>query len=1282
MMKKSTVLLLILTLLLSCSTAVCASPVSSQETADYTVAAESAGRYLLSVSAKAEEESFINISSGGEALGNTPIRRSEAYIENMIYVNLSAGSHELKLFTAGPAVDIAAVTVQKVTDDKTVDSGFLSALNGAKSKHDVLSAFETYGEALGIHLDSILAGVDYPKAVYMNMADRSFRDIDEALSALLNLAESEKSDPSVSLRRDGERVSEASTGNLSIVIKNSRIGDRPVFGALYTGGSSKKLLAMSKAVLSEEGYTVDFGQVTVKAGDEVSWNVFFFNDLESLQPYEPYGGVYRDLYVAADGSDTGDGSEDKPFATISRAKEAAKALSDNMYGDIVIHIGSGEYFISETETFGAAHSGQNGFNIVYRGSDEGETVISGGERVTGWQEGENGIWSAHVEADVTDVRNLYIDGVAAERSRSAWRYTYLEDYDDEAASYEREGFVTSTTGGFPQLTKPQYAETVWELMWECKRVPIQEIRTEGDKTVVLWNGAVFYDPTTLTSTRIGAGKEYYIENDLSLVDTPGEFYYDRDTKVIYYYPYPEENLQTAETVIGVTEGLMKIEGDKNTKVKSLVFENVSFRYGAWNHASTYGLIGGQSDSFYNPVTQETEMLMLPQVELNFAENIKILNCEFSSLGSAAVAMKDGVKNALFEGNIIKDVSGTGLIIGRFKHADKWMDDETMEICQNIRVRNNVLRRVGTEYRQNVGISVYYENAVSLEHNDICGTPYTGISVGWGWEDLEQTSPLCRNLSVTNNKVVDVLGTLSDGANIYSLGSNYEAKIAGNYFADNNVGSYPGIYLDAGSSYMNVHDNLVLGNGGSYLFIQRRNDDTANYQARYNKVYNNHSDTVRFSQSGTVTSDTNALEEAQAAYSEGQLTAAAQSILDSAGLEEGYSGLIQKAEAPGYIRNYIKTTPQHEYVDGLRFEVEDYTEKSAGGIVEYDEELGINAGSYLTYTINAEAPGFYRLSLAGKHVSGDTPHKISLELNGGKRKYSAEFAHSASYESGMEEVFLSYIYLEKGENTLKLTLVSGAMHADYMRLSQAQQRLEIEDYTEKSDGGIVDYETIFGVNTGSYLTYKVNTEAEGYYSLTLAAECVGDTEKGEIMLDVNGGKRRYAAELVNSAAHESGSCEEVLLSDIYLEKGENTLKLEFTSATMHADYMLISPAEQEHNRITVEAEDYTQIYGGHKESVGISYNTGNWQEYSVYSYGEKTYMLSVCGASPDGVWFNISVGGEAAGTDILFNATGSLSSYATQDICTVTLQEGWNTIKIANAGGGMYFDKFFLTEAVQ
>lgn len=121
-----------------------------------------------------------------------------------------------------------------------------------------------------------------------------------------------------------------------------------------------------------------------------------------------------DIYVSPTGSDTGTGSNAQPFRTLSQAQNAVRQqLQSALTADINIHVAQGVYSISSPLTLTDKDSGKNGFKVNWIGNG---AVVSGGLKVTGWTQGNNGIYSASVPAGTLS-RNLYVNGVASNYAR-------------------------------------------------------------------------------------------------------------------------------------------------------------------------------------------------------------------------------------------------------------------------------------------------------------------------------------------------------------------------------------------------------------------------------------------------------------------------------------------------------------------------------------------------------------------------------------------------------------------------------------------------------------------------------------------------------------------------------------------------------------------------------------------------------------------------------------------------------------------------------------------------
>lgn len=994
----------------------------------YVIDAPYDGCYLLMINAKSNDDNYVNLSLNNEQVCSLKLLSSGIgdFVNTPCYINLKAGENNFKVCLASGEVYLKHLWFKKISEDVTKEGHLSDAINSASTQADVKNALSEYNIIYGIDFFEETKDIFYPDTIYENLVGRSFVDDTEAIKAFLQLADSERYNPSVALYKDNEKINSFLTGDIECRIKVTNVNKnaKVVAAAYETSGKSKRLCSVAVSDETDAKYiSLCFDNFKVLNNKNYSLKIFNFDNFENLSD-RTVGGVYRNFYVAPFGDDENDGTHENPFGTIKRAKTAVAEISDDMTGDIVVNIMPGTYYLDETEVFTSEHSGKNGYNIIYKGTDaENPPVFSGGREITDWQPYKDGIYMAEL-SDMTEVRNLYINGLAALRARTEWKFKYIEDYNDtENTAYDIDGFVTSDDH-FPVLSHPEDAETVWDMTWVCQRIPVENI-IYGNETIVCVDGKFIENTTRVTETAVMKGKKYYIENAMELLDEPGEFFYDKRENTIYYYPYNEENLENAEAVVPETEFLIDINGESKTdKVKNLVFENISFKYGAWNDVSEKGIICTQSDWCKDTTTGENLLLPPAQFAIDLADNIKINGCDFSCFGSAGVSMRDGVSNVYFNGNTIHDISGTGISIGDVYHRDSSITDD-MEVCKNINITNNVIRRIAQEYRQNVGISVYYENDINISHNNISETPYSGISVGWGWESATSRSSVCRNINISENYVHDVMGALSDGGNIYTLGHIYDSTIANNHFGLNREKGNYGIYLDAGSSYLNVHDNVITDVYDTWLFMQ-----TA-YSSQYNNVYNNFSTAPNFLQSGTI--ETNEVEPVNV-FSEDNPPSEAETIIQKAGVMEEYRSLISKTDYPIWRKSLILDLPKQEYADGTIIEAEDFetcfdpttnvVTIYPGGIISF------NSGEWTEYKINVEKSGLYQLS-----IYGGTVEKVPVQIDiNGRKALKVNFPATGSFSS-YQLVNLGYVLLTSGENTIRVSNLGGGMHFDWFLMKK-------------------------------------------------------------------------------------------------------------------------------------------------------------------------------------------------------------------------------------------------------
>lgn len=557
-----------------------------------------------------------------------------------------------------------------------------------------------------------------------------------------------------------------------------------------------------------------------------------------------------------------------------------------MEGNIVIYINPGYYELSETLEFTESDSGKNGYNIIYRGTDkENPPVISGGVKVTDWESHNGTIMKASVNG-VDEVRNLYINGFARQRARSKYVYKATSTYSENGSSYSSDGLLIAKSN-FPVLTKPQNAELCWYIQWAHQRLPVCDIDYSGtDVKIAMDQPYWHWSQQAYVDIAPGSGKAFYIENDITLLDEPGEFYYDKAEKVIYYYPFEEDgDLNNCEIFVPKTEGLISVKGStSNNLVRNIKFENLDIRYGAWNKPSNIGYVTLQADRIESGAKDARLATMpLAQIEVSFAEFIEIKNCKLSNFGSAGIKMDKCVKNSKINGNVIRDISGTGIIIGSW--ATK---DNTNNQCRYIDIENNAIRRTAVEYQGSTAISVYYEKNIDIMHNDIREIPYSAVSLGWGWG---KAGFEFGNYNVSYNRIEDfVIPPIKDGGGIYTLGNMIDSDISYNYIRKLND-AYGGIYTDEGSDGFDIHHNVVA-DGKTFYFNNQGSGYSVNVYSNYTNIY---------PKSGHGDVDT--------VYTRfGNWSSTARGIMNSAGLTAEYSKLTEGLDLPAYLSEFLKNAP--------------------------------------------------------------------------------------------------------------------------------------------------------------------------------------------------------------------------------------------------------------------------------------------------------------------------------------------------------------------------------------
>ncbi len=575
----------------------------------------------------------------------------------------------------------------------------------------------------------------------------------------------------------------------------------------------------------------------------------------------------REFFVSPTGSDANPGTSSKPFQTLEKARQAVRSAIPGMTGDIAVTIRGGDYPVRKTIVFGPEDSATGNHRIYYRAAAGETPVFTGGVPVTGWELHKDGIWKAPLQRDeklralyVNDTRAVMANSGKKIRAQGGWgTYTVTAGQAPWAwQSGQAADGIQYNAADLPKIShNVADVEIENQTTWNKNFVGVREITTEGDKYIFK-----LQQPYGAIAQQIGwsAGltlnSEQIIHNALELLDQPGEFYFDRAEKTVYYIPRPGEEMPTARVIAPVTQTLIQIEGKPiKNRVRNITFEGLTFAHTDYNLMEidgSHGTATVQTACINTAFANSNWHLDLYRaydalpgaIIANGIEGIEFTRNTVAHTGCQGIVMSNDINDVRVAGNVIRDTGGSAITLGHphhtyendtpdLKHPEgAGIEHEkfpagTESIPRRVVISNNFLPGNAALFNGHTIITVFYANEVKIEHNWIPNAPYSGMNFGWGWCDFDgsdvakhpqwgtgsrpsvlpgKPTTVAGNNRIHANRVEHSMSILHDGGGIYTLGRQPGTLIDRNYIRS----SWWAIYNDEGSALIINRANVLQG----------------------------------------------------------------------------------------------------------------------------------------------------------------------------------------------------------------------------------------------------------------------------------------------------------------------------------------------------------------------------------------------------------------------------------------------------------------------------------------
>lgn len=522
------------------------------------------------------------------------------------------------------------------------------------------------------------------------------------------------------------------------------------------------------------------------------------------------------LYVSPNGDDDNDGSVDSPLKSLDGARKRIRDLRNgNLKIPAEVIFQDGEYIISEGVEFTAEDSGTENNNVIYKADDGVKVQFKGAitldtskaeyvtdeniknrmyqnvaDKVLQFDLNEQEFpyqievydairysYPLYGQGTNKEYINIYLN--ETEQMISQWpngddNYaTWIESID----AGDEQGGTKGGTFRYTETNPERWlnADSVWigghpGYDFRYERNSLGSIDTEN-KTITL-----------ATATEFGVDSEesrrWKAYNLLEEIDTPGEWYVDVNTMILYYYP-PYDIANEKLEISFLEEDMISINN-----AKYITFEGIEFaesRCGA--------------------------------VKMTDVSDITVKNCVFKNLDGSAVEMEgtqkaetnnhwwqrqqiDAAYNCNIIDNIFYNIGGSAISINGG-------NVDTLTKANNI-FENNFVFRYGTKARASVAVSVKGCGNI-VRNNNISSGSFHAITY-YGNDHV-----ISNNEIYNVNKSTDDVGAIYTGRNYLHRGT----EISYNYLHDLNPvevlsrGFNVAIYFDDSACGQNVHHNIIV-----------------------------------------------------------------------------------------------------------------------------------------------------------------------------------------------------------------------------------------------------------------------------------------------------------------------------------------------------------------------------------------------------------------------------------------------------------------------------------------
>lgn len=559
------------------------------------------------------------------------------------------------------------------------------------------------------------------------------------------------------------------------------------------------------------------------------------------------GSSRSEIHVAPYGDDSNEGTEERPFASLDRARCEVRAIKRQFKGPVTTWVHEGTYYLERPLVFGAEDSGSPDASVTYAAWKGDKVVLSGGRKLAcNWKSYRGGILCC----SLPDIRSgkspaftqLFVNCKRQHRARyphydagnplvNGNGYVDVADVDEawpcsqfhfDPALFTKKRWKTPQAAVVHMFPCDYWGNLQWEVAdvdWDTNAI---ELGWGGFQLNQQLFGKAATGIGRTELYREGYKSRFFVENVFEELSAPGEWYLDRNSGILYLIPPDGVDISAAIIEVPVLEQVIEFRGSQRQPVQHIRLSGFRIAHTASTFLRPYDA----------PTLGDWTIHRGGAVFLEGTTKCAVEQCFFDAVGGNALFLNEFNRETHICANRFTEAGDSAIcLVG----SQQKIQGTCRPFASNCVVSNNLIHDCGIFGKQIAGVFLSVTERIVISHNHIFNMPRAAICVndGWGgghvieWNSIHDTVRETHDHGPFNSWgrgrfwcMVQSHGNASHGSGYhdadpaypfaYPEEDGYTVIIRNNIFREPLSIHQLGIDLDDGSSHYHIYNNVCVG----------------------------------------------------------------------------------------------------------------------------------------------------------------------------------------------------------------------------------------------------------------------------------------------------------------------------------------------------------------------------------------------------------------------------------------------------------------------------------------